>query len=261
MWTLVDNEDIKVGDRVRFLGALEWVDVLHRTGDSVHVKGDHLYAGVSFTIQEEDRFERWEEPVQAEEAPTATDWVKCDLSTLSPGSPIVRTNNPATLENNPRVLEFVDYDPYTQILSAIDPTDDHVVAYYVYRSDTYYTKRDTPQASTEWVKCDLSTLSPGSPIVRTNNPADLENDPKVFEFVEYYPDLKIAEVRNPINGYTSAYYDNEQFTFYTKRTLREPRCPAPKVIDDYPHTCYHCGSPAYVGEYGIDCKGKCEASK
>jgi hypothetical protein len=185
MWTSVDNEDIKVGDRVRFLGnSLEYT-IATRQGDDIVVQETHSTGLAAYKIQEEDRFERWEEPVQAEEAPTATDWVKCDLS----------------------------------------------------------------------------TLSPGSPIVITNSPADLEGNPTVFDFVKYYSGLKIVAVRDPINGHTSAYYDNEHFTFYTKRTVREPSPPAPKIIDDYPHTCYHCGSPAYVGEYGIDCKGKCEASK
>jgi hypothetical protein len=35
----------------------------------------------------------------------------------------------------------------------------------------------------------------------------------------------------------------------------------PKKIDDYPHTCHHCGSKSFNGEYYIDCSGKCAKSQ
>jgi hypothetical protein len=247
MWTLVDNEDIKVGDRVRFLGARVEYTVIVRHMDTVLFQATGLASSSSYDIQEEDRFERWEEPVQAVGA-----WKECKPEDMIPGDKIRVVGQIGS--------ETVFERMYSGMV-VVAKTKKYRGNMWSATIQTFERWEEPVQASTEWVECDLSTLSPGSPIVRTNDPATLENNPTVLEFVEYYPDLKIAEVRDPINGYTSAYYDNEQFTFYTRRPVREPSPPAPKVIDDYPHTCYHCGSPAYVGEYGIDCKGKCEASK
>jgi len=260
MWTLVDNEDIKVGDRVRFLGGLAGVEyiVMIRKRDVIMVREKGSAMAISYTIREEDRFECWEEPVGA--------WKECKPEDMVPGDKI-RVVGKAGSETVFRRMDggMVYVDPTTMF-----PGDLWTASMQTFERWEAITKAvkvnvslgTVPaQAPMEWVKCDLSTLSPGSLIVRTNDPADLENTPTVLEFVKYYPDPKIVAVRDPINRHTGAYYVDGSVTYYTKRTIREPSPPAPKVIDDYPHTCYHCGSPAYVGEYGIDCKGNCEASK
>ena len=67
----------------------------------------------------------------------------------------------------------------------------------------------------------------------------------------FYTFEKRAETPKPTNQYQTL----------EKVFAPEKAEPAAKVIDPYPHTCHHCGSKSYNGEWSIDCSGNCAKSK
>ena len=44
--------------------------------------------------------------------------------------------------------------------------------------------------------------------------------------------------------------NNKEFNVIFSKTV--------KLINDYPHQCPHCGGPAYVGIFKVDCKQGCK---